>query len=188
MIDVAKLNLRMCEFALARLGARGESGSGLYNYYSHLARRGTMLRPEEIAVVRYVGRVVPKHKSILELCAGAAQLGHLLSLTGYSVSAVEIDPLRHAFAVDLGAHVGTRCTVLLDGWQNLRLADWSLLVTLNAVTSRIFPADTGWLREYASGGGEFIIRPRQFGAGIPVEIHGLEATPVTEDVYHYRAA
>jgi hypothetical protein len=189
MIDIANLNLRMCEFALARLHARGESDSGLYNYYSHLAQKGTMLRPEEIAVAEYVDRAVPKHKSILELCAGAAQLGHLLSLLGYPASAVEIDQRRYELAVDLGAHVGSKCTVSLGGWQSLKLGNWQLLVTLNAATNHISPTDVEWLGEHARRGGEFIIRPRQFGAaGVAVEIPELQTTKVTDDVYHYRAA
>ncbi|MGE0205995.1 MAG: hypothetical protein AB7P60_20595 [Hyphomicrobiaceae bacterium] len=180
------LNLQMCEFALARLAEMGERKGGLYNYYAVLSKAGRMLRPEEIAVAEYISRVMPE-KTILELCSGAAQLGHLLSLQGRTVSAIEIDPLRHAFAVALGAHVSSKCSLVLGGWQSMKLSDYGLLVTLNAATSHIFPADTQWLVDYARGGGEFIIRPRQFGAGIPVEIPGLEATQVFEDVYHYRA-
>lgn len=184
-MNIASLNLRMCAFAVARLDAMGEHASGLSNYYARLAQRGAMLRPEEIAVAEYIDRTVPKDRPILELCAGAAQLGHLLSVMGHAVTAVEIDPRRHAFAVALGAHIGSTCTVLRRGWQGLKLSRWSLLVTLNAVSSHIFPADTKWLVDYAQGGGEFIIRPRQFGAGIAVEIPGLTATQVFEDVYHY---
>lgn len=185
MID--DLNRRMCEFALARQSAMGNA-SGLRNYYTRLAESGRMLRPEEIAIAEYIERTLPKHRPILELCAGAAQLGHLLSLMGYQVSAAEIDPLRHAFAVELGAHVGSTCRVLLGGWQSLELAKWHLLVTLNAVTSHVAPADTEWLCAHARDGGEAIIRPCQFGAGVAVEIPGLQATRVFEDIYHYRAA
>lgn len=178
------LNLRMCEFAIARRAEMGERESGLFNYYTVLSTNGRMLRPEEMAVAEYIDRIRPA--SILELAAGAAQLGHLLSLRGHTVSAVEIDPHRYRFAVALGEHVGSRCSVILGGWQSLPHANWKLLVTLNAASSHIFPTDTKWLVDYANGGGEFIIRPRQFGAGIPVEIPGLLATQVHEDVYHYR--
>lgn len=187
-IDIATLNLRMCEFALARLAAIGEPACGLANYYTYLAQRGRMLRSEEIAIAEYVDRVVPKDKSILELCAGAAQLGHLLSLIGYPVSAVEIDRPRYDFALALGSHVRSSCDVLLGGWQDLNLSRWHLLVTINAVSSHVFPADTNWLVAHAQRGGEFIIRPRQFGVGIAVDIPGLHATQVLDDVYHYRAA
>lgn len=186
-VDVADLNRRMCEFALARLEARGEERSGLYNYYARLAEAGRMLRSEEVAIAEFMDRMIPRHISVLELCAGAAQLGHLLALMGYPVSAVEIDAPRYELAVDLGVHVGSSCRVLLGGWQALRLSRWQLLVTINAVTSHIFPADTKWLEEHARRGGEFIIRPRQFGAGIDVEIPGLKATKVFDDIYHYRA-
>lgn len=186
MIDIADLNRRMCEFALARLDAMGEQASGLSNYYARLAEHGTMLRPEEVAVAEYIERTTQKQMPILELCAGAAQLGHLLSLMGYSVSAVEIDERRHAFAIALGAHVGSRCTVVPGRWQDLRLSDWRVLVTINAVTSHISPTDTNPLRWHALQGGDLIIRPRQFGAGIAADIPGLNATKVTEDVYHYR--
>lgn len=185
---IADLNRKMCEFAMSRLDAMGERQSGLSNYYAHLARRGSMLRPEEIAVAEYIASTVPLGASILELCAGAAQLGHLLSLSGYQVSAAEIDPLRCAFAVALGAHVGSACTVMPGAWQRLRLSNWKLIVTINAVTSHIRRDDTECLMEYARAGGEFIIRPRQFGAGIAVEIPGLQATEVFEDVHHYRRA
>lgn len=185
MISVDELNQRMCAFALARLASLGERDGGLYNYYSYLARNGTMLRPEEIAVAEYIARIQPT--SILELAAGAAQLGHLLALQGHVVSAVEIDRLRYDFARALGEHVDSDCTLILGGWQDQQLANYGLLVTLNAASSQIFPTDTRWLVDYATRGGEFIIRPRQFGAGIPVEIPGLHATQVFDDVYHYRA-
>ncbi len=179
------MNDKMCAFALSRLAAMGEREGGLYNYYSVLARSGRMLRDEELAIAEYIDRVRPA--SVLELAAGAAQLGHLLALRGHRVAAVEIDPLRHAFAVALGIHLGSSCAVILGGWQEQRLSDYKLLVTLNAASSHIFPSDTKWLVDYARGGGEFIIRPRQFGSpGIPVEIPGLVATQVHDDVYHYR--
>lgn len=184
---VSDLNKRMCEFALARLASMGERDGGLYNYYTVLSRAGRMLRPEEIAVADYIDRVRPS--SVLELAAGAAQLGHLLALRGHETSAVELDPLRHAFACALGEHLGSSCTVVLGSWQSMRLADYRMLVTLNAASTHIFPSDTKWLVDYARGGGEFIIRPRQFGSpGIPVEIPGLDATKVHDDVFHYRAS
>ncbi len=180
------LNQTMCAFAQARLAAMGEREGGLYNYYARLSESGRMLRPEEMAVAEYIDRLRPE--SVLELAAGAAQLGHLLALRGHRVAAVEIDPLRHAFALALGAHLGSECAVILGGWQEQRLFDYKLLVTLNAASSHIFPSDTKWLVDYAAQGGEFIIRPRQFGSpGIPVEIPGLVATQVHEDVFHYRA-
>lgn len=183
---VTEINARMCEFALARLATMGERDGGLYNYYTVLSRAGRMLRPEEIAIAEYIDRVRPS--SVLELAAGAAQLGHLLALRGHRVSAVELDPLRHAFAVALGAHVGSDCTILLGGWQEQKLSSYRMLVTLNAASTHIFPSDTKWLIDYARDGGEFIIRPRQFGSsGIPVEIPGLEGTQVHDDVFHYRA-
>lgn len=182
-MDVRDLNRRMCEFALARREEMGERNGGLNNYYTVLSRSGRMLRPEEIAVAEFIDRVRPS--SVLEIAAGAAQLGHLLSLRGHVVSAVEIDRLRYDFAQALGTHVGSACSVLLGEWQSLQLSDWKMLVTLNAASSHIFPSDTKWLVDYARGGGEFIIRPRQFGAGIPVEIPGLRATIVHEDIYHY---
>lgn len=185
MIDIQELNRRMCEFALARRDAMGEEPGGLSNYYGRLAESGRMLRPEEIAVAQYIERTVPKDAPILEVCAGAAQLGHLLSLMGYRVWAVEIDSLRYNFAVALGAHIGSTCAVQLRSWQKLHLPVWRLLVTLNAVTSHIAPADSKRICDHALQGGDVIIRPRQFGAGIPVEIPGLKATPITEDVYHY---
>lgn len=186
-VDVDSLNRRMCEFASARLEAMGPDAGGFYNYYTHLAQRGTMLRPEEIAVAEYVDRVFPRDRPALELCAGAAQLGHLLALAGRPVSAVEIDPKRHKFAVELGAHVGSACELVLGRWQDLALNSWHLLVTINAATTQIVPADADWLRAHAKSGGEFIIRPRQFGAaGIPVGIPGLAATQVHDDIYHYR--
>lgn len=163
----------------------GEDASGLFNYYARRVEKSVMLKPEEIAVSEYVERTVPKDKSILELAAGAAQLGHLLSLMGYQTAAVEIDPQRYEFAVALGEHVGSSCSIKMAGWQSLKLSRWNLLVTLNAASSHIFPGDTRWLVEYARGGGEFIIRPRQFGTGIPVEIPGMRATLVHEDIYHY---
>lgn len=185
MIDIAELNRRMCDFATDRLKAMGEDAGGLYNYYARLAAHGTMLRPEEIAVAEYIERTVPRHMPILELCAGAAQLGHLLSLMGYRVSAVEIDERRHAFAVAIGAHVGSTCAVVPGRWQDLRLSDWRTLVTINAVTSHISPIDTNRIRWHALQGGDLIIRPRQFGDGISAELPGLRAMRVTEDVYHY---
>jgi hypothetical protein len=182
---VTEINRRMCEFALARLASMGERDGGLYNYYTVLSRAGRMLRPEEIAVAEYIDRVRPS--SVLELAAGAAQLGHLLALRGHKASAVELDPLRHALAVALGAHLGSSCALVLGGWQEQALSSYGMLVTLNAASRHIFPSDTKWLVDYARGGGEFIIRPRQFGSpGIPVEIPGLEATQVHEDVFHYR--
>lgn len=186
-LDIARLNLKMCDYAVARLNAMGRDPGGLYNYYDHLAHNGTMLRPEELAVAEYIERTVPQDKAILELCAGAAQLGHLLSLMGRRVSAAEIDPRRHAFAADLGAYLGSRCEVLPGQWQRFRLDSWHLLVTINAVTTFTAAADVVLLVEHARHGGEFIIRPRQFGPGIPAEIAGLHATQVFEDVYHYRA-
>jgi hypothetical protein len=187
MIDIPALNARMCEIALERLETMGEEGGGLFNYYSHLARRGTMLRAEEIAVAEYIDRTVIKGTPIMELCAGAAQLSHLLDRMDHPTYAVEIDKRRHAFAVALGKRLGSCCNVILDSWQNIELSKYGLLVTLNAATTHIFPDDSRWLIEYAKGGGEFIIRPRQFGkAGIPVEIPGLQSTKVFEDVYHYR--
>lgn len=184
---IEDLNRRMCTFALARHQAMGEHESGLFNYYTALAKAGRMLRPEEIAVAEYISIVRPA--SVLELAAGAAQLGHLLALRGHRVAAVEIDPLRHAFAVALGAHVGSSCSVILGGWQEQKISDYAMLVTLNAASSHIFPSDTRWLIDYARGGGEFIIRPRQFGAhGISVEIPGLHATKVHDDIFHYCAS
>jgi hypothetical protein len=187
-VDVASLNTKMCEFTLARLEAMGPDLSGIYNYYLHRARRYSMLAPDEVAVASYIESELP-NKNILELCAGAAQLGHLLSLMGHSTSAVEMDQRRYDFAVALGAHVGSQCDVLFGGWQDLTLSNWQLLVTINAAGSFVFPTDVGWLSEFASSGGEFIIRPRQFGkAGIATEIPGLNSTRVFSDVYHYRAA
>lgn len=180
------LNQKMCTFALARLEAMGPSHGGLENYYTHLARRGSMLREEERAIAEYIDRDI-KPANILELCAGAAQLGHLLSLMGHRVTAVEIDKPRHAFAVALGEHLGSTCEVLLSPWQKLNLPAWRLLVTLNAASSHVFPSDTKWLVDYARGGGQFIIRPRQFGPGIDVMIPGLRATQIHKDVYHYAA-
>lgn len=180
------LNLRMCEFALARLAEMGERKGGLYNYYSVLAQGGRILRDEELAVAEYISKARPD--SVLEIAAGAAQLGHLLSLIGIQTSACENDKLRHDFARALGEHVGSACEIVLSDWQSLTLSKWKMLVTLNAASSFIFPSDTKWLVDYARGGGEFIIRPRQFGkSGIPVEIPGLEATQVFEDVYHYHS-
>lgn len=185
---IEDLNRRMCEFALSRLSNMGERESGLYNYYTVLAQSGRMLRPEEIAVAEYISGLSARPASILELAAGAAQLGHLLSLQGHSAAAVENDPLRRDFAVALGAHVGSQCSIILSDWQALDLSKWKMLVTLNAASSFIFPSDTKWLVDYARSGGEFIIRPRQFGkAGIPVEIPGLRSTLVHEDIYHYAA-
>lgn len=187
-MNVDALNQRMCDFALARLDAMGEEKSGLYNYYAHLARRGYILRPEEIAVAAYIERTMPRDAPILELCAGAAQLGHLLALDGYTVSAVEVDRLRVAFATDLGAHLGSTCAILSAYWQTLQLARWRLLVTINAYTSMIVPQDVELIRGYVLGGGHVILRPRQFGHGIAAAIPGLVATEVFGDVYHYRAA
>lgn len=184
-MNITDLNQRMCDFALARRTSMGEREGGLYNYYTVLATAGRMLRPEEIAVADYIDRVRPS--SVLELAAGAAQLGHLLALRGHRTSAVELDPLRHAFAVALGRHVGSDCAIVLGGWQSMKLSDFGMLVTLNAASNHIFPSDTKWLVDYARAGGEFIIRPRQFGAGIPIEIPGLERALVHEDIFHYAA-
>lgn len=180
------LNQQMCAFALARLDAMGERDGGLYNYYIRLASNGTMLRDEEHAVAAYIERIAPP--SILELAAGAAQLGHMLSLAGYATAASEIDPRRAAFARALGEHVGSKCDVLFGRWQGLPLSKWNLLVTLNAASSMISPADVRLIREHVLGGGQVIIRPRQFGAvGVDADIQGLKATKVLDDVYHYTA-
>jgi len=176
------VNQRMCEFALARLAAMGESESGLYNYYARRAERGAMLGPEEVAIADHIeGRGL----SVLELCAGAAQLGHLLSLRGHAVTAIDIDRRRCAFATALGSYIGSTCAIVHGRWQDRGIDGWELIVTLNAIGSHMSSADSDALIEYAKRGGEFIIQPSKFGSGIPIEIPGLRATQVYGDVYHY---
>lgn len=171
------LNASMVEFARDRLARLGKHESGLYGYYAHLASKGTMLRPEEYAVADYVDAV--SSGPILEICAGAAQLGHLLATRGHDVTAVEIDPRRHAFAVDLGQHLGSTCKVIRGRWQDMSIGDYGLIVTINAISSMVAAEDITLLAH-----SEIILRPRQFGSGLSDV--GRAARQVHGDIYHYR--
>jgi hypothetical protein len=160
-----KLNSEMVEFTKKRYEALGEKDSGLYGYYVRRLEHNQLLKDEDRYILNYLNKTYPKTAKIHEMASGATQLGHALSLLGFSINASECDKRRALFAEEMGDYLGSNCEILTTSFYDLDPSNYDLFVTVNAVGSLIdFKRDLLFFKTVLERGCNLIIQPNLWGS------------------------
>lgn len=164
MIDIKidLLNLQMTNFLRSRYIKLGRLKGGLYRYYECMLNPRGVLREGERCVIQYIAENFRSGARIHEMMAGAAQLGHALSLMGYDVTASERDHNRYCLAVELGKYVESNCEVRNRDFTTVE-GDFDILVAVNAVASLDVKKAIEYMDSAIECSGTLIFNPDLFG-------------------------
>lgn len=135
-MSIEELNIAICEFLRKRRRDMGVIGGGLFNYYDAKLKNNTALGALDIAIILAVIERYPYRAKIHEMACGMAQIGHVLALNGYDVTASEIMPKRYEAALALGAELKSPCTIVQGDSLSLDI-DVDVVVIGNAVSGLI---------------------------------------------------
>ena len=104
----------------ARIERLGPRGSGAYEHYSGLLRRGFPIPAYDLAALDIVRRHVPRLPSYHEIGSGIATLPFLLALNGFRACGIERNPRRHASAVAIWQELARKSGVAAADCRLLR--------------------------------------------------------------------
>jgi hypothetical protein len=96
-----------------RIERLGIEGSGAYDHYALMLRRGVMIPEFDLAALDVVRRRLPRLKAYHEIGSGIGILPFLLTLNGYPAIGIERDPHRHATAVAIWHELSQRAGLSL---------------------------------------------------------------------------
>ena len=82
-----------------RIDALGVRGSGAYEHYSDMLKRGFPIPHHELIALQIVRRQAPQLSAYHEIGSGIGILPFLLALNGFPAVGIECDPRRHETAL-----------------------------------------------------------------------------------------
>jgi hypothetical protein len=163
-MNLKKTNDKMTAFFRNRLETMGIGDGGLNNYYAERIQKGSILGEHDFYLIDEIQKRYAPGTFIHEVACGAAQLGHVLALSGYKVVASECDAPRFKLASELGECVGSKCIVVKGNSFELE-TEARVYVTANAVSSHVnMVKNIGFIRSKLSEGCELILNLDLYGS------------------------
>lgn len=156
------LNAKALAFCRKRIASGGDHGLG--NYYLARVTSNSLWCHTDKRLVRYVRNAFPRGTSVLEICAGGAQVSHALALAGFVAHACELTDARADFARELGKALGSSAFVIQSHWQLLPASKYELVFTNNAVSSHVsIEEDHESFEQILQAGNDVILKPSLYG-------------------------
>jgi hypothetical protein len=162
-MNLQEINAKMLVFCKERLAHMGSERGGLLNYYEKRIENGAILNEMDTCIIEEIQKRFAPGTVIHEMACGAAQLGHALSLFGYSVTASEINKERYELAVDLGKYLQSGCQIIRGNSMSIK-SNARLYVTVNAVSAYAdIKKDMRFFMDRIIRGSQIILNAEKYG-------------------------